>query len=159
TAAAPSKAQPAKAPSGSFRVSPALLEAAAGNGDAVLQSLDTSKQGLTQTEARRRLAKFGPNSVADEGHYRKLVLLGKAIVNPLVFLVSVLALIAVLTEAYRAATVMAIMVLLGVVLRFVQQARADTAAARLKAMIRVTATAVRDGQPREIPLEHLVPGD
>src|SRR5262249_24563021 len=30
---------------------------------------------------------------------------------------------------------------------------------KLKAMIRVTATAVRDGQPIEIPLQELVPGD
>jgi Mg2+-importing ATPase len=51
------------------------------------------------------------------------------------------------------------MVVRGVVLRFVQETRADAAAARLKAMIRVTATVVRDGTAREIPLEELVPGD
>ena len=51
------------------------------------------------------------------------------------------------------------MVVLGVVLRFVQEARADTAAAKLKAMIKVTATVVRDGQPREMPLAQIVPGD
>src|SRR5436190_1226238 len=41
----------------------------------------------------------------------------------------------------------------------VQERRADNAAARLKAMISVTATVVRAGQPREIPLKDLVPGD
>jgi Mg2+-importing ATPase len=51
------------------------------------------------------------------------------------------------------------MVVLGVSLRFYQEARADTAAAKLKEMIRVTATVVRDGNEREIPLAHLVPGD
>ena len=54
---------------------------------------------------------------------------------------------------------MLLMVVLGVSLRFVQESRADTAAAKLKAMISVTATVVRDGQPREMPLEQLVPGD
>ena len=54
---------------------------------------------------------------------------------------------------------MLVMVVLGVALRFVQEARADTAAAKLKAMISVTATVVRDGQAREIPLGELVPGD
>ena len=54
---------------------------------------------------------------------------------------------------------MLIMVVLGVSLRFVQEARADAAAAKLKAMIRVTATVVRDGTAREIPLAELVPGD
>jgi len=52
-----------------------------------------------------------------------------------------------------------LMVALGVVLRFVQEARADTAAARLKAMISVTATVVRGGQAREIPVAQIVPGD
>ena len=40
-----------------------------------------------------------------------------------------------------------------------QEARADTAAQKLKAMIHVTATVVRDGAATEIPLRDLVPGD
>lgn len=53
---------------------------------------------------------------------------------------------------------MALMVTLSVGLRFLQEARADVAAAKLKAMIHVTATVVRDGKPKEIPLRDLVPG-
>ena len=55
--------------------------------------------------------------------------------------------------------VMLVMVVLGVSLRFVQETKADNAAAKLKAMIKVTATVVRDGQQKEIPLHQLVPGD
>jgi Mg2+-importing ATPase len=51
------------------------------------------------------------------------------------------------------------MVLIGVTLRFSQEARADAAAAKLKAMIHVTATVMRDGEARELPLRDLVPGD
>jgi len=51
------------------------------------------------------------------------------------------------------------MVVLGVALRFVQESRADDAAAKLKAMISVTATVVRDGQTKELPLGQLAPGD
>ncbi len=51
------------------------------------------------------------------------------------------------------------MVVLSVTLRFVQEARADAAAARLKAMIHVTATVLRDGKALEMPLRDLVPGD
>jgi Mg2+-importing ATPase len=54
---------------------------------------------------------------------------------------------------------MAIMVALSVGLRFLQEARADAAAQKLKAMIHVTATVVRDSAAREIPLRDLVPGD
>src|SRR6266516_4273700 len=59
----------------------------------------------------------------------------------------------------RAAAVMAVMIVLGVSLRFAQEARADAAAEKLRAMIRVTATALRGGRPVEEPLARLVPGD
>jgi len=54
---------------------------------------------------------------------------------------------------------MAAMVALSVTLRFLQEARADAAAAKLKAMIHVTATVLRDGAAKEIPLRELVPGE
>ena len=49
--------------------------------------------------------------------------------------------------------------MLSVLLRFLQETRADAAAAKLKAMINITATVLRDGQQQEMPLEQLVPGD
>jgi Mg2+-importing ATPase len=52
-----------------------------------------------------------------------------------------------------------LMVVLGVALRFVQESRADAAAAKLKAMISVTTAVVRDGETKEIQLTQLVPGD
>ena len=51
------------------------------------------------------------------------------------------------------------MIVLGVGLRFTQEARADAAAEKLRAMIRVTATVVRAGRPLEEPLARIVPGD
>src|SRR5450756_1519431 len=48
---------------------------------------------------------------------------------------------------------------LGVVLRFFQELRADNAAAKLQAMVSNTATLVRDGKQQELPLKRLVPGD
>ena len=54
---------------------------------------------------------------------------------------------------------MTLMLILGVALRFVQESRADAAAAKLKAMISVTAAVVREGREEEIPLQQLVPGD
>ena len=79
--------------------------------------------------------------------------------NPLVILLLILAVVSYLTGDPRAGTVMLIMVFLGVSLRFVQEARADDAAAKLKAMISVTATVVRGGTASEVPLGQLVPGD
>jgi len=54
---------------------------------------------------------------------------------------------------------MSLMIVLGVDLRLIQEHKADSTAAKLKAMISVTATVLRDGEPQELPIAQLVPGD
>jgi len=79
--------------------------------------------------------------------------------NPLVVLLAALASLSFATGDVRAALVMIAMIALGVSLRFYQEARADTAAEKLRAMIQLTASVLRDGEPREESLESIVPGD
>src|ERR1700730_17326308 len=97
--------------------------------------------------------------VAAEKHQGWFSRLLAAARNPLVILLTVLAIVSYATGDFRAGTVMGLMVVLGVSLRFVQESRADAAAAKLMAMIRVTATVERDGRTIEMPLQELVPGD
>ncbi len=133
-----------------IRIAPQLLEAAHKPGTDTLNELATSTNGLSAEEVERRLEEHGPNVVAQEQRFTRLRLLGKAMVNPLVILLLVLAALSYfLSDDVRAAVVMLVMVVLGVTLRFVQESRADAAAAKLKAMISVTATVVRDGKPRK----------
>jgi Mg2+-importing ATPase len=146
-------------PANHIAVSATLLEVAQNDAAAVFRRLETSENGLSQEEAERRLEQYGPNVVAQEQQHRRLKILLHACLNPLVILLLLLAAVSLMTGDPRAATVMLSMVVLGVALRFIQESRADDAAAKLKAMISVTATVVRDGQPREMPLGQLVPGD
>ena len=145
--------------SNSARQTEILSEAAARETTEVLQSLGTSLNGLTETEAEARLAQHGTNEVGQEQRHEWLHRLWTAVRNPLVVLLTALATLSYITGDFRAGTVMLLMVILGVSLRLVQETRADKAAAKLKAMISVTATVVRDGQQKEIPLRQLVPGD
>jgi Mg2+-importing ATPase len=126
---------------------------------AVLQQLRTSPAGLSEDEAATRLEEYGPNEVAHERRHEWLHRLWVAVRNPLVILLTVLSILSYVTDDVPGGTLMLVMVVLGVTLRFVQETRAGNAAAKLKAMIKVTATVVRDGQPKEIPLQQLVPGD
>jgi P-type Mg2+ transporter len=142
-----------------IHVSPAVLDAAGKDGENLLKSLRTTAAGLTQTEAEDRVRTSGPNEVAQEHRQGWPVRLFKIIRNPLVILLATLSGISFATGDARAGTVMAVMVALSVALRFIQEARADSAAAQLKAMIHVTATVIRDGAAREMPLRDLVPGD
>ncbi|MGA2796188.1 MAG: magnesium-translocating P-type ATPase [Thermoguttaceae bacterium] len=141
------------------QVSPLLIEVAQNPANVVLGKLQTNENGLSEEEAQERLEKYGPNVIAQEQRLGRLKLLGHACMNPLVILLLILAVVSYLTGDAGAGTVMIIMVFLGVSLRFVQEARADDAAAKLKAMISVTATVVRGGAASEVPLGQLVPGD
>lgn len=142
-----------------IRVSEAVLDACRLDGEALLVSLQTRASGLTQSEAERRARISGPNEVAKEKQQSWVMRLLLIIRNPLVILLVVLSSISFFTGDSRAGSMMAAMVILSVTLRFYQEARADSAAAKLKAMIHVTATVVREGIASEIPLRDLVPGD
>src|ERR1700722_8287241 len=142
-----------------IHVSPPVLDAARKDGEELLRELRTSPQGLTQTEAEERARTAGPNEVAQEKPQGWPVRLLKIMRNPLVILLGTLSAISFATGDARAGTVMAMMVALSVGLRFWQEARADAAAAKLKAMIHVTATVIRDGTAKEVPLRDLVPAD
>ena len=142
-----------------IQVSPAVLDAARKDGDELLRSLGTSASGLTDSQAQDRARTAGPNEVAQEKTQSGLMRLLLIMRNPLVILLGALSAISFATGDARAGSVMAGMVVLSVALRFIQEARADAAAAELKAMIHVTATVVRDGTAREMPLRDLVPGD
>jgi P-type Mg2+ transporter len=142
-----------------IQVSPAVLDAARMADEELLLKLQTVAGGLTQAAAEDRARVAGPNEVAQEKPQTWPIRLLKIIRNPLVILLGTLSAVSFATGDARAGTVMAMMVVLSVGLRFLQEAKADAAAAKLRAMIHVTATVVRDGVPGEIPLRNLVPGD
>ena len=142
-----------------IEVAPLALEVAGLDVDGALRRLETSAEGLDEEEASRRLGRDGPNVVAQDRRHGRLRLVARACLNPLVVLLVLLAAVALASGDARAAAVMAVMVALGVTLRFAQEARASSAAEKLRAMIRVTATVVRSGRARDVPLGELVAGD
>ncbi len=160
TVSIPKKLLPAlRRRSGPIHVSPILVELAALPADGVFTRLGSSASGLTAVEAAARLEKNGPNVVAADGRKSVWLLLWHAFINPLVLLLAALATISVVTGDLRSAIVMSLMIALGVSIKLVQEAKADNAAAKLKAMISVTAAVLRDGQIQELSVSQLVVGD
>jgi Mg2+-importing ATPase len=129
---------PKKTKSKNIQVSPVVLDAARKGNEELLLQLRTATGGLTQSEAESRARTAGPNEVAQEKPQVWPIRLLKITLNPLVILLTVLSGVSFATGDARAGTVMAMMVVLSVGLRFWQEARAGAAAAKLKAMIHVT---------------------
>ena len=136
-----------------------LLEKAHADNDTVLKELKSQTGGLSTEEADSRSKQYGLNEIAREKRQSGLMRLLVNFKNPLVILLLVLGFVSFLTGDLRAMVVIFVMVLLGVVLRFYQELRADDAAEKLKAMVTTTASVVRDNKEVEVPLKLLVPGD
>ena len=132
--------------------------------DEACRHLESGFAGLTQEEAESRLKAYGPNLVARESKPSIGQEIWVRCKNPLNALLLALAAISYFSGDARSAIVIALMVLLAVGTAFVQEHRSNEAAARLRAMVKTTASVRRRGSAgggdfAEVPLETLVPGD
>ena len=107
--------------------------------------LRTSPDGLEPAEAEARLAWLGPNLIAREGRPSVLRELWGRAKNPLNALLLALAAVSYFLGDIRAAIVIAIMVVLAITTAFVQEHRSNDAAAKLRAMVKTTASVKRRG--------------
>lgn len=143
----------------SIQVSPKLVQSAYAEVPEALRLAGSFAQGLSSADAEARLEQYGPNVIASEKRKTWYQRLWSNIKNPLIILLVVLGVISYLTGDLRATIMILAMVLLGIVLRYVQESRADLAAEKLQAMVSTTATVIRDGKHTEIALKEVVPGD
>ena len=131
--------------------------------------LGTGREGLTESEAEKRLDQYGKNEVDHEKAptwYRQLI---QASINPFVGILVILAIASFLTEYVfappgekdlTALIIISILILISVLLAFIQEYQANQAAAKLLKLIRNTAKVERKhGGQTEVATTDLVPGD
>ncbi len=123
------------------------------------EQLQSSEQGLTSEEARKRLAKYGPNDTTGTKHASPLVQFLRLFLNPLILILILASLVSAALGDPVDASIILIIVLLSNILNFVQTYRSQKAVDKLRSSVAPTATALRDGTWIEIPRRDLVPGD
>ncbi|XBG85313.1 cation-translocating P-type ATPase [Enterococcus cecorum] len=128
--------------------------------DEVTQALDTTLDGLTSSEAKARLAKFGPNEL-EEG--KKKSMLQKFIEQFKDLMIAVLLVVAIISavvshEVVDSLIILAV-VIINAIMGVVQEAKAEQAIEALKQMSTPNANIVRDGHPMTVKSDELVPGD
>jgi len=121
--------------------------------------LTTDAAGLSNAEARSRLAKFGHNLFRDHQKQPLFLQFLARFKNPLVILLLVASAISAFTGEITNFVIITVMVLLSVTLDFVQEHRAGKAAESLRHSVSVQAKVIRDGKSIEIPVTEVVPGD
>jgi Mg2+-importing ATPase len=124
----------------------------------VLAGLDSHPEGLSGAEAAARLAAVGPNAVRTH-HVRAWAVLGRQLRSALLVLLVVTATISFFLGDHTDAVIIGLILAASVGLGFLNEYRAEKAAQALHSEIRHTAIAVRDGQPVQVDVVDLVPGD
>jgi P-type Ca2+ transporter type 2C len=115
--------------------------------------------GLSQAEATRRLAEYGPNELQAVERISPWALLLEQFKNILIVILLVAVGLSVVLGEGIEALVIAVIVLFAVLLGFVQEYRAERAIEALRQMAAPTATVLRDDEEQDIAARDLVPGD
>ncbi len=124
-----------------------------------LERLGTGLSGLSREEAQARLRQYGPNVLAAAPKLSPLWIFLRQFKNLLItILLAATALSFLLGENLDAYVILAI-VLACVILGFIQEYRAEKAAAALRMLAAPEAVVVREGRELTVPASQVVPGD
>jgi calcium-translocating P-type ATPase len=125
----------------------------------LLTHLGTTRQGLSSSEAGRRLLQYGPNALSRRGGRRWPRELARQFSHPLALLLWAAAVLAWLVGITAVAIAIVVVIVVNAVFAFVQEAQAERAVEALAEFIPEQARVIRDGEPSIVPARDLVPGD
>ncbi len=122
-------------------------------------AVDSARKGLTGAQAADRLRAGGPNTLPTPRRRSPLATLAGQLVHAFALLLWVAAGLAALAGLPQLTVAIAVVVLLNAGFSFLQEARADRAAERLRSLLPGWVNVRRDGQPRQVAAADVVVGD
>jgi Mg2+-importing ATPase len=125
----------------------------------MLAELSSSSGGLTDDQARQRLAEHGPNDALSRQRPALWLQIVHRFANPLVLILLFASALSAWTGEVTSFVIIVVIILLSVVLDVAQQRRAENTVDALRRSVGIRAQVLRDGHERTIPVEQLVPGD
>jgi len=127
--------------------------------DEVLCRLESSREGLSTTEAVSRLATFGRNTLPREPPPPLWRLALRQLANPLMLLLAAAAAGSIALGDVKDAAIILVVIAIDACLGTWQEAKAHRSSRALETLLHIRAAVSRDGTVRDIPAEEVVPGD
>ncbi len=128
-------------------------------GEEVLRILETSRNGLSAEEAKKRLKHHGPNKLAEEKPASPLVIFLRQFRSPLIYILVIAGAVTSLLKDYTDSIVIFGAVFLNAFIGFFQENKTSKILTELKKIIKEKAHIVRGGDKKEIDAADLAPGD
>jgi calcium-translocating P-type ATPase len=125
----------------------------------LLTRLRTRPEGLSEREADRRLAAYGPNELVRRGGRRWPRQVAKQLTHPLALLLWLAAALAFLAGTPALGAAILAVIALNAAFAFAQEQQAERAVEALRSYLPQQALVLRDGHRRTIDAATLVPGD
>ncbi len=125
----------------------------------VFSLLKTERSGLTNTEVKSKLKKFGSNKLPEEKKLSSLVILLNQFKSPLVYVLIGAAAISLFLQDFIDMAVILMAVFLNTILGFYQENKANKAITYLRKLVDFKVRVLRDSNEIEINAKDLVPGD
>lgn len=117
------------------------------------------EQGLTSSEAQKRLEQFGPNELKKRKEFSSLKLFFSQFKSPLVYILVFAGLVTLFLRDFTDSIVIFAAVFLNTILGFYQERKAQKGLAALRSLLAPKAKVIRDGKHQEIEATKVVPGD
>ncbi len=125
----------------------------------ILKELESSTKGLSESEARKRLKKYGENKIEQKKGTNPIWIFLNQFNSFIVYILIAATIIsAILGEWLDSIVILAILIANGI-LGFVQEYRAEKSIDALKKLESVKAKVIRDGKEQLIDSSKIVPGD
>lgn len=124
-----------------------------------LEKLGSGPGGLSEQEAKKRLAEFGHNELPEEKPTSKIILFLRQFKNPLVYLLVVAGLITLFLKEYADTAIIFAAVFVNTIIGFFQENKTQNILAELKKIVKERAIVVRSGNQKEIDSSEVVQGD
>ncbi|MCX6738858.1 MAG: HAD-IC family P-type ATPase [Candidatus Parcubacteria bacterium] len=125
----------------------------------IFETLRTSENGLTETEAKRRLSEYGPNKLPDARADSLAVIFFRQFQSPLIYiLLGASALVFFIGEVTDSLIILAVL-FFNAIVGTIQEGKAQNTLMALKNFVETKATVLRDGIEIIVSDTEVVPGD
>jgi len=125
----------------------------------MLQKFRTTPEGLTSSESKERLKRYGANILKPKRQSDTFTLLLSQFKSPITIILLFAAGLAFFLHEPTDTIIITIVILISSLLGFWQEKGAADAFEKLLAVVQIRAAVLRDGKEKEIPVEDIVPGD
>jgi Mg2+-importing ATPase len=127
--------------------------------DNLTTALQSTNEGISQSEAANRLQRYGLNTLDTKKRTSTFGLLLSQFKSSLVLILIFASIISAFVGEWADAAIVLAVVIGSTTLGFVQEYRAGNAVEKLRSQVTIKASVKRGGKPLTIHSEHVVPGD